>query len=388
MRRCGKSSFLFRGLSSSTPFLLGPSALRLSLSLSSIRNYSTLPVTEALVARYSRHGNPENVLKLETEKLPSSLQPNEILVQMMMAPINPADLNMIEGVYPIQPPIPAIAGNEGVAEIVEVGSDVKNMTKGDWVIPAQAGFGTWRNYAVTRADNMLKVPQDIKAEYAACIFVNPGTAYRLLKDFVDLKQGDVIIQNGGTSAVGLAVCQLAHLRGIKVITVFRDSPDSPAMMSRLKSNGSYLVVKEDDLLTPMFADLMHDIPKPKLALNCIGGISATNIARLLDDNGIMVTYGGMSRKPLQIPTSLFIFKNIQLKGFWLSKWVDEHTVNERMAMVKELWQLVREKKLRMYLERYMLKDLSAGLKRSTTQFRARKTVLVMKPHEGEHREDE
>jgi trans-2-enoyl-CoA reductase len=67
---------------------------------------------------------------------------NDVLVGFLAAPINPADLNMVEGVYPIGPKAPAVGGNEGVAEVLAVGSKVKGIAVDDWVIPAKPGFGT------------------------------------------------------------------------------------------------------------------------------------------------------------------------------------------------------------------------------------------------------
>jgi NADPH:quinone reductase-like Zn-dependent oxidoreductase len=86
------------------------------------------------------------------------------------------------------------------------------LQKGDRVIPANPGFGewynfllclisslifffflgclgTWRTQALAEESALLKVSSDIPVEYAATIGVNPCTAYRLLKDFVDLKPG-------------------------------------------------------------------------------------------------------------------------------------------------------------------------------------------------------
>eukprot|EP01089_Gocevia_fonbrunei_P018368 TRINITY_DN6184_c0_g2_i2.p1 TRINITY_DN6184_c0_g2~~TRINITY_DN6184_c0_g2_i2.p1 ORF type:complete len:130 (+),score=29.72 TRINITY_DN6184_c0_g2_i2:34-423(+) len=115
--------------------------------------------------------------------------------------------------------------------------------------------------------------------------------------------------------------------------------------------------------------------------NGVGGPSATNIARYLADDGVLVTYGGMSKKPVQLPTSLLIFKNIQARGFWLSNWLQSKDSSERMGMVKKLWDLVRDKKLRLWMERYVFKtDFQAALKRNGEPYRARKVVLVMKPH--------
>eukprot|EP01090_Pellita_catalonica_P020370 TRINITY_DN7257_c0_g1_i1.p1 TRINITY_DN7257_c0_g1~~TRINITY_DN7257_c0_g1_i1.p1 ORF type:complete len:389 (+),score=54.42 TRINITY_DN7257_c0_g1_i1:1033-2199(+) len=342
---------------------------------------SQLP-TEATVARFERYGRPEDVLQLVQEPLPQ-VGDNDVMLEILMAPINPSDLNVVEGVYPVKPKkLPAVAGNEGVAQVIAVGSNVKNLTVDDWVIPAEPGFGTWRTHAVCNAEQVLKVPQDIKPEYAATIAVNPTTAVRLLEDFVELKEGDVIIQNGGSSAVGQAVMQLANLRGIKTISTIRarDVNKYDLLTERLKYYGSHLVVPEDDLGTPIFKQLTSDLPKPKLALNSSGGQSATDLARTLADDGVMVTYGGMSRKPVQVPTSLLIFKNIQLQGFWMTRWNAQHSVAERMKTIKHLWDLVREKKFRMWLERFIFEqDFFGAIKRNGEQ-RDRKVLLVMKPH--------
>lgn len=52
---------------------------------------------------------------------------------------------MSPGTYAILPDLPAVGGNEGVAEVVEVGSQVKSLKVGDWVIPKDAGVGKKKN---------------------------------------------------------------------------------------------------------------------------------------------------------------------------------------------------------------------------------------------------
>lgn len=63
---------------------------------------------------------------------------------------------------------------------------------------------------------------DIPVEYAATLAVNPATAHLLLTEFVNLKAGDVIVQNAANSTVGQAVIQLAKLKGVKTVNVIRD----------------------------------------------------------------------------------------------------------------------------------------------------------------------
>lgn len=55
-----------------------------------------------------------------------------------------------------------------------------------------------------------QIPCDADLVTAATIAVNPGTAYRMLKDFVHVGSGDTVIQNGANSAVGQAVIQVSE----------------------------------------------------------------------------------------------------------------------------------------------------------------------------------
>jgi len=336
-----------------------------------------LSVESAKVVRYDSFGAPENVLKVVDEKLPSSLKDNEILVKFLAAPINPADLNMVQGTYGIRPTLPKVAGNEGVGVVVEVGSNVKNLTKNARVIPARPGLGTWRTHGVFSSTDFQVVPSDVDPLYASTISVNPSTAQRLLNDFVDLKAGDVIVQNGSTSSVALSVMQLAAMKGIKTINVLRDRPNYPETVERLKTFGGTVLVSEEYFVTPAFKRVLTDMPKPKLALNCVGGNSATELARVLGEGGVHVTYGGMSHKPVTVPTSALIFNNIQMRGFWLTKWYEKHSEQERIEMHNELFGLIKQNKFKLWMETYPFAKFSDALKKHSEPYRDRKVVLVL-----------
>jgi len=60
-------------------------------------------------------------------------------------------------------------------------------------------------------------------------------------------------------------------------------------------------------------------PPPLLGLNCVGGAAASSAMRLLGKGATFVTYGGLSRKPLAVPASALIFRDIRVVGYWLSK---------------------------------------------------------------------
>jgi trans-2-enoyl-CoA reductase len=304
-------------------------------------------------------------------------------VELLAAAINPADLNMVEGVYPVGPAMPAVGGSEGVFKVVQVGKNVQGLKEGDWVIPSAPGAGTWATHRVGEAKGWTRIDNDIPPEYAALIAVNPCSALRMLNDFVALKEGDVVIQNGANSAVGQAVIQLAHLRGIRTINVIRSRPDFAETVERMKVYGAYAVVDDSMLGTAAFRELLSDLPAPKLALNCVGGPSATELVRSLAEGGTMVTYGGMSRKPVVLPTGSLIFKDVQLRGFWLTKWLERHSEQERAAMIKEIYSLIKQQKFRMWIERYSLTDeWKMAFARATGAQRNRKVVVVAGPGGG------
>lgn len=69
----------------------------------------------------------------------------------------------------------------------------------------------------------------------------------MLKDFVELAPGEVVLQNGGNSAVGQNVIQLAAACGLTVVSVIRDRPDLTALTDHLSSLGAKYVLTEQQL---------------------------------------------------------------------------------------------------------------------------------------------
>lgn len=277
----------------------------------------------ASVLRYSEFGDPAKVIKIQEESV-SDPANGEVLVKTLGAPINPADINTIQGKYPVKPQFPAVGGNECVSEVVAVGGQVGGLKVGDRVVPFATGLGTWRSHALYKECNLMKVPKSIGIAESATITVNPCTAYRMLKDFVPLQSGDTVIQNGANSACGQAVIQLCRAWGVECVGIVRDRPEFTKLRVYLKDLGAAEILTEEELrTTKIFKDKLFK--KPKLALNCVGGKNALEVSRHLDNHGIMVTYGGMSREPVIVPTASLIFKDLQFRGFWMTRWTNNNT---------------------------------------------------------------
>uniref|UniRef100_A0A1B0A210 Enoyl-[acyl-carrier-protein] reductase, mitochondrial n=1 Tax=Glossina pallidipes TaxID=7398 RepID=A0A1B0A210_GLOPL len=307
-----------------------------------LRQWTRKMAIVAKTLKFCNYGEPADVLELVQETL-SAPEENQVLVKILAAPINPSDINTIQGKYPAKPQFPAVAGNECVAEIQEVGPCVKNLKKGQRVVPFVMGLGTWSTHAIYDEDQLLPISDKIGLAEAATLTVNPCTAYRMLKDFVEVLPGHCIIQNGANSAVGQAVHQLCKAWGINSVGVVRDRPDIQDLKNCLKKLGATEVLTQEEVRTSkIFKE--NQLSKPMLALNCVGGKSATDISRHLDDKGIMVTYGGMAREPIAAATAALIFKDISIRGFWIARWIkDNCTAPERFKMFEDLLKLIEQK---------------------------------------------
>ncbi|UYV64375.1 MECR [Cordylochernes scorpioides] len=332
--------------------------------------------------QYKEHGDPPKVLtkeKIEPQTL--QIKDNQLLIKMLAAPINPADINMIQGTYAITPPLPAVGGNEGVGKVVKAGANA-TLKEGSWVIPKSAGVGTWRTDWVCTDSEVIEIPSGLDIKMAATIAVNPCTAYRMLSDFVELSPGDCVIQNGANSGVGQAVIQLArHHFKVKTINVVRSRPNLSQLVTQLKDLGADYVVTDENLRGPEMKEILNQVPKPRLALNCVGGKSTTDLFRHMAHSGCMVTYGGMSKQPLTVPTGVMIFKNIAVRGFWMTEWSKNHMDHPlRATMLTDLYHLALQGHLQppittlVPFDKYM-----EAVEATMTPYSNSKQILVMDP---------
>src|SRR5437588_12754413 len=123
------------------------------------------------LAVYSTHGNPADVLRIESQPWPTP-GADEVVVEMQAAPINPADLNAIEGKYPGKREVPAVPGFEGSGIISEVGKNISNGSVGSLVILPH-DIGTWREACAVNASDLVVVRAEIDPVQAALLKVNP-----------------------------------------------------------------------------------------------------------------------------------------------------------------------------------------------------------------------
>ncbi|XP_047521611.1 enoyl-[acyl-carrier-protein] reductase, mitochondrial isoform X1 [Pieris napi] len=311
---------------------------------------------------YKEFGDPLHVVKYRECEVPP-LGKQEVLVRMLAAPVNPADINTIQGKYPVKVNLPSIPGNEGVGLVEQVGSEVKDLSRGKKVILTTSLEGTWRDVGVFQRSSLTVVPDALGDVEAATLTVNPCTAFRMLRDFVCLKKDDVVIQNGGNSACGQNVIQICKAWGVKTVNIVRNRPEINDLKAYLTSLGATYVFTEEELRSVQI--FKGEVKKPLLALNCVGGKNGAQLFRYMDHGGTMVTYGGMSREPVTVPTSAFIFKDISCRGFWMTAWNKKAASEAREQMLGEIIKLMLSKELKAPIHKLIkFKDYPEVLKNS------------------------
>lgn len=327
------------------------------------------------VAQFENFGPAAEVIHVvDVPDLPNP-DGDQIIVEMLVMSINPADILTIEGEYGIKPKLPNTPGAEGVGRVEKIGLSVQRLKIGDLVLPL--GGGAWREKIICRENTVIPIPSDIDIDQAAMIKANPATAEVMLTSLVTLEAGDWVIQNASNSAVGRFVIMMAKLKKLNIIAVVR----RPDVVEMLKNDGAdvVLVANEDTDPEKMVAELKIATGGnlPKLALDAIGGNASNLLAKCLEDGGQVVNYGLLSGQPCTIDPFDLVFRRIVLKGFWLADWFKTATDKDIQSMYGNLIPLIQEGVISGAIEaKYRLDDVQQAVAHAAKPHRAGKILLT------------
>ncbi|MCJ1367962.1 hypothetical protein MMC16_007100 [Acarospora aff. strigata] len=262
-----------------------------------------------------------DVIKLQLYPIPAPAS-NEVLVQLLAAPVNPQDFIIVADMYPIKPSYTlsgeSIPGYDGVGRVLEVGSDVKTLAVGDLVIPRSQGFGTWRTHAICGEESLTKVPECLNVLCASILKMTVLPAYFVLEDMHRLRPGDWVIQNAGTSSIAQMVSQLARLKGLHTISVFRDSPSSDGndrTRASLQQMGADIALSESELDSTDQLDGKRIV----LALDSVWGSSAEKMAAKIPSGALFINFGALTgggpTSTIQLTHGTIFWRSITLKPY-------------------------------------------------------------------------
>ena len=322
------------------------------------------------IAQFSNYGKPDEAINCIDIPDLDDPDENEVLIDVLACPINPADVLNIEGKYGIKAKLPARLGAECVGKVKKVGDLVKEFKEGDIVLPLDRE--NWVQQKIVDEKNLIMLPNNIDPIQLSMLKVNPATAYLMLKKYVKLQPGDWIIQDAANSGVGQCIIRLAKMEGIKTINIVRRKE----LASDLEDIGADFVIQDSPNMASEVKELTNggDV---KLAIDAVGGDIILRIGDCLQEEATILNYGLLSGKNIEMTSYQTVFKRLVLTGFWLMPWLQNMSRKEIFDMYNHLSNLIASNKLHVPIEKtYPLEEIKKAVKHSAAYNRSGKIILT------------
>jgi NADPH2:quinone reductase len=195
--------------------------------------------------RIHNFGPTEEVLKYEDVPVPEP-KAGEVLIKVEAASLNRADLGLRKGTYRISPDaLPVIPGREFAGTVAKLGANVSEFSVDQRVV-AYPSLGGYAEYATANTSEVRPIPDGVTSAQAAALPTVFLTAWFGLLTDGNLKAGEWLLVQGGSSGVGTAAIQIAKDLGAQVITT--TGTEEKARRLRKLSADVTIDVSENDFL--------------------------------------------------------------------------------------------------------------------------------------------
>jgi NADPH2:quinone reductase len=184
-------------------------------------------------------GGPE-VLQLADLPIPHP-GPGQVLLRVEATGVNFIEIYFRKGQYKAS--FPLTLGSEAAGTVEELGPGVTGFTAGD-LVASVAVLGSYAEYALVPAAQLVKVPAGLTPEQAAAAMLQGMTAHYLAYSTFPLKAGDTALVHAGAGGVGLLLTQIAKRLGVRVITTV--STSAKAELSREAGASEVILYAEQD----------------------------------------------------------------------------------------------------------------------------------------------
>jgi len=230
-------------------------------------------------------GGPE---VLETAELEIPVPgPGQVLIRVEAIGVNFIEIYFRKGTY--KAALPLIPGSEAAGTVEELGSGVNGFKPGDLVASVSV-LGSYAEYALVPAAQLVKVPDGLSPEKAAAAMLQGMTAHYLAYSTYLLKAGETALVHAGAGGVGLLLTQLGKRIGARVITTV--SSEAKAELSREAGASDVINYTDQDfeaevkrLTNGKGVDVVYD---------SVGKTTFEKSLNCLRPRGLLALFGGSS----------------------------------------------------------------------------------------------
>lgn len=318
--------------------------------------------------RFHQTGGPE-VLKWEEVSL-GEPGPGEARVRLKAIGLNYIDTYHRSGLYTL--PLPSPIGREGAGVVEAVGAGVTEVKVGDRVAWTTGPLGTYAEVKIHPAERLVKLPDGISFEQAACMMLQGLTVHYLLRRTYALKAGETMLFHAAAGGVGLIACQWAKALGVTMIGTV--GSDEKAALAKQNGCAHTVVYTREDFVARV-KEITGGIGVP-VVYDSVGKDTFMRSLDCLQPRGLMVSFGNASG-----PVDAFNLAILAAKGslYVTRPTLDTHVGKraELLAATEELFGHVLAGRIKIEpRQRYALKDAAQAHRDLESRKTTGSTILV------------
>ncbi|GBD44729.1 Mycocerosic acid synthase-like polyketide synthase [bacterium HR40] len=250
-----------------------------------------------------------DALELAELPLPQPAE-GEVRVRVRAAGVNFADTLAVVGRYQEKPPLPFVPGMELAGEVDALGHGVDGLEVGDRVV-AVVDHGAFAEFALARAQDVVRLPDGVDDATAAAFPITYGTALGALRWRAALKEGETLLVHGAGGGTGLAAVECGCLLGARVIATARGAD---RLVLARRHGAAHVLDAEDPALVHKIRELA---PRGvDVAFDTVGGAMFDVSLKTIAWEGRILVIGFASGQVPQIPANILLVKNAAAIGFY------------------------------------------------------------------------
>jgi NADPH:quinone reductase len=320
--------------------------------------------------RINETGGPE-VMHLEELEVPSPKE-GEVLVKVVAAGINYADLAQRQGTYLTRTRTPMTLGFEFAGSVVAAGPGVTAPATGTRVVAF--GEGGYAEFALAQAASAMPIPDTLDFTHAAAFPAQGITAYQLLHESAHLRAGESVLVHAAAGGVGTLAIQLAKLLGAGTVIGTASNASKLELVRRLGADAA-INYSEDN-----WVEQVKEATGGRgadIILEMVGGEVADNSLKCLAPFGRMAIFGAASNQIAQFSGVQLMYKNQTVIGYWLTAWMQQRPESIARAAT-ELMQYIADGKLEIIVgQTFPLAEVAAAHQAVAARRTTGKVVLVI-----------
>jgi len=323
------------------------------------------------------NANIVNAIKsLEVVELPvPKLNKGQVLIKVDASICNPSDLSFMQGSYGIKKELPTVPGFEGTGIVIDTDKDAHSQL----LLAKRVSFnshpqlhGAWAEYVVTNVSSCIPVHSAIPVEQAACMLVNPYTAFALF-EIIKERKSKTFVMNAASGQLAGMMQNLAKKSNIKIINIVRKEKQIGTLKDK---DQEYVLSSSDDDFFIEFQKLAKELEATTF-IDAVSGEISGKILELMPPSSQLILYGALTGENLSnISAKDLIFYGKSIFGFNLINWFSSKNTSQMTEITSTLQEKIIESEIKTEIyKKVKFEDVNSSLVRYIINMSAGKIII-------------